>query len=97
MNANRIGLIVFNHARTDMRMEPLMDTPLLKEKGRNKNSDVFGAFCRRLDDGLEIPTYGEWKTVRSQGAQAKPEKIVEVNGVKHKEQTFNGTKLLMVI
>ncbi|KAL3294026.1 Clavaminate synthase-like protein [Colletotrichum asianum] len=81
----------------DMRMEPMMDTPLLKERGLNKNSDVLGAFSRRLDEGLEIPTYQEWKTVRSQGAQAKPEKIVDIDGVKYKEQMFNGTKLLMVI
>ncbi|KAJ3961409.1 hypothetical protein N0V92_001906 [Colletotrichum tropicale] len=97
MNANRIGLIIFNHAWADMRMEPMMNTPLLKERGLNKNSDVFGAFSRRLDEGLEVPTYQEWKTVRSQGAQAKPEKIVDIDGVKYKEQMFNGTKLLMVI
>ncbi|KAF4888550.1 UPF0676 protein [Colletotrichum fructicola] len=68
-----------------------------KERGLNKNSDVFGAFSRRLDEGLEVPTYQDWKTVRSQGAQAKPEKIVDIDGVKYKEQMFNGTKLLMVI
>ena len=97
MHANRIGLILFNHARADMRMEPLFDTPLLREKGLNKSSDVFGAFWKRLDNDLEIPTYAEWKTSRTQGSQAIPEKIVEINGTKHKEQVFNGTKLLMVI
>lgn len=97
MTANRIGLISFNHARADMRMEPLVDTPLLREKGLNKQSDVFGAFCERLENGLEIPTYAEWKTIRTQGAQKIPDKIVNVNGKMHKEQDFNGTKLLMVI
>ncbi|VUC31199.1 unnamed protein product [Clonostachys rosea] len=97
MSANRMGLIIFNHARADMRMEPLMETPLLKEKGINTSSDVYGAFHRRVQAGLEIPTYDQWKTIRSQGAQGRPDKIVEINGVKHKEEWYNGTKLLMVI
>ncbi|KAF3805954.1 hypothetical protein GCG54_00013628 [Colletotrichum gloeosporioides] len=97
MNSNRIGLIIFNNARPDMRMDPMMDTPLLRQRGLNNNSDVFGALSRRIDEGLEAPTYQEWKTVRSQGAQAKPEKTVDIDGVKYKEQMFNGTKLLMVV
>lgn len=56
-----------------------------------------GAFCERVDNCREIPTYAGWKTIRTKGAQAIPEKTVEINGAKHKEQIFNGTKLLMVI
>ncbi|EQB48361.1 hypothetical protein CGLO_12383 [Colletotrichum gloeosporioides Cg-14] len=71
--------------------------PAAQTKRSEHNSDGFGALSRRIDEGLEAPTYQEWKTVRSQGAQAKPEKTVDIDGVKYKEQMFNGTKLLMVV
>ena len=68
-----------------------------KAAGLNTDSDVYGAFHKRVEAGLEIPTYGQWKLIRSQGAQGRPTKIVEINGVRHKEEWFNGTKLLMVV
>lgn len=72
--------------------------PLLKDKGLNKISGVcvVAPFASASTTAVRSPRT-PWKTVRTKGAQAIPEKTVEINGAKHKVQIFNGTKLLMVI
>lgn len=70
-------------------------SPLIQNAGTREESEVYGAFMRRIQQGAKVPTFGEWRTIRSQNAQAPPEKVVELKGRKFKEQTFDGVTVHM--
>ncbi|KAH8885356.1 Clavaminate synthase-like protein [Thozetella sp. PMI_491] len=89
----RVSVCSFNHADQDLILEPLHDAPLIKQVGLQRDSEVYGGFCSATERGEEIPKFGEWKTLRNKNAQEPTSKLVEIDGVPHREHIVGGIKV----
>ncbi|RSH95511.1 hypothetical protein EHS25_000603 [Saitozyma podzolica] len=91
----RVSVISFNHADPDFPMEPIWHAPLIKEQGVQKDSQVYGAFLKAIEGGMQTPKFGDWKKFRNLGTQAlqSAQKTVMINGKPHTENDVGGVKV----
>ena len=103
----RISIVSFNHADQQLSLQPLLgeclersermvlkvDAPLLQKLGVRKESQVYGAFARAIEEGEQLPKFGEWKTLRNKMAERVPDKIVMIDGKAHSEHIIGSVKV----
>lgn len=101
-NLQRLSLVLFNASRGDLRLRPVVESPLLQREGMVLEQGVFREFKKLIDAGAPVPTNKEWREVQiSMRNQVGPKErlggVKVVDGVKYGEDTFMGVKVMLPV
>jgi hypothetical protein len=98
----RLSLVLFNASKGDMRLRPLMESPLLQREGFVLSQGIFKEFKALLDSGVPVPTNKEWREAQiSTRVQVPPEEklggVQEIDGIKYGVDFLNGVKVMLPV
>ena len=99
-NCHRLSIVLFNSSAADIRLQPMVESPLLQREGFNLSTGVFKEYKQLIDAGLPVPTNKEWREaqISRQGTQIPPEEraggVQVINGVKYGVDIIMGVKVM---
>lgn len=98
----RLSILQFNASLADIRLAPVMQSPLIQREGFVLEQGVFKEYKALLDAGLPVPTNKEWREVQiATRVQQAPEKrgggVTEIDGVKYSKDNFYGVQKLLPV
>ena len=98
----RLLLVLFNTPQ-NIILKPIMESKLLQRDGFNLDTKgVFTDFKRLIDSGAPLPTSKEFRELQIATRNLRPPQerygaSKDVDGVRHREATYQGVKVLLPV
>ncbi|KAI1778466.1 gibberellin 3-beta hydroxylase [Hypoxylon cercidicola] len=100
-NTERLSIVLFNAAKSDLQLKPFDNSPLIQREGYNLTTfGVFTEFHKAIQAGMAVPNCKDWREHQiARKGQSEPQKKNGtpkiINGVKFWEDTYMGVKVLL--